>query len=531
MAPKYFLFLITFIHLFCSNSISATTTKKRVLILHAYHQGFHWTDRIMEGIHETFENHKNIELFVNYMDTKRRSDPRYFELLRDLYATKYQRFEFDAIISSDDHALDFLLQYRDELFPGTPVVFSGLNAFSTERLRGNKNYTGVYESYDVAGTIDLIRRLHPKVKQIAAITDETRSGNIFKALLEATEKNLPSQLKINYLHNLSPSNLAGELERLPNDSIVLWAIYLRLPSGLTFSSSESVKFVSNSSQFPTYCVWDVVGQGVVGGKITSPNFQGETAANLVLKIIAGTPADEIPVTGSPLVNIFDYRALEKYAIDLAQLPENSIVKNKPQSIYEQYREYVWGVSIIIFLLAMAVIFLITIILLKRHKDKFEGMAMHDQLTGLYNRHYLQEVAVHKLAEALRHNYSLCLLVLDLDHFKKINDTHGHIVGDFVLQEVSMLLENFSRGEDIVARIGGEEFVMLLDHCNIAEANGKAHVIKEKVSQLNPRGIPITVSIGLAGLNESGEVFPKLLERADKAVYIAKSQGRNCVVTL
>ena len=485
----------------------------------------------MEGIHTVFANHENVELFVNYMDTKRRSDPDYFEILRSLYATKYQHFKFDAIISSDDHALDFLLQYRDELFPGTPVVFSGLNAYSSDRLKGNSNYTGVYESYDVAGTIDLIRQLHPEVKQIAAITDETRSGNIFKALLETAQQNFPSQLKVNYLHNLSPEDLALRLEQLPEHSVVLWAIYLRLPSGLTFSSNESVKFVSESSKFPTYCVWDVVGQGVVGGKITSPNFQGETAANLVLRILDGTPADDIPVEGSPLVNIFDYRALDRFGLSLDQLPEDSIVTNKPQSIYEQYREYVWGVSIIIFLLVMAVIFLITIILLKRHKDKFEGMAMHDQLTGLYNRHYLQEVAVQKLAEAQRHGYSLCLLVLDLDHFKKINDAHGHIVGDLVLQELSVLLENFSRGEDIVARIGGEEFVMLLDHCNIAEANGKAHVIKDKVAQLNPRGIPITVSIGVAGLNESREAFPKLLERADKAVYLAKSQGRNCVVTV
>ena len=143
VTQRYFLFLFTIIYLFYSNSSLATTTKKRVLVLHAYHQGFHWTDRIMQGVHKVFDNHKNIELFVNYMDTKRRSDPEYFGLLRDLYATKYQHFKFDAIISSDDHALDFLLQYRDQLFPGTPVVFSGLNAFSADRLKGNKNYTGV----------------------------------------------------------------------------------------------------------------------------------------------------------------------------------------------------------------------------------------------------------------------------------------------------------------------------------------------------------------------------------------------------
>jgi hypothetical protein len=110
------------------------------------------------------------------MDTKRRSDPTYFKQLKDLYAKKYEFVEFDAIVSSDDHALDFLLKYRDELFPNTPVVFSGINIFSQERLKGKSKFTCIYESYDVSGTLDLMLRLHPKTTNIATVSDDTLSG-------------------------------------------------------------------------------------------------------------------------------------------------------------------------------------------------------------------------------------------------------------------------------------------------------------------------------------------------------------------
>jgi diguanylate cyclase (GGDEF)-like protein len=526
---KIILSVLGIFGLFIAQSLMANDAKKRILVLHAYHQGFHWTDRIMAGIESVFEERDDIELFINYMDTKRRSDENYFKQLKDLYATKYELIKFDAIISSDDHALDFLLKYRDELFPGTPVIFSGLNDFAEDRLAGQKGYTGIYESYDVAGTIKLMLKLHPQTQNIAAITDNTRSGNIFKSLIEKAAITLPKNIQINYLHNLPQNNLQQALIDLPDNSLVLWAIYLRLPSGITLTSDESVRFVSDTSRFPTYCIWDVVGQGVVGGKITSPNFQGETAARIALKVLAGKPIDKISVEDSPLVYIFDHTALQRFDIPLENLPRSSIILNKPQNIYEQYKHYVWIYSVVLILLLTTVIFLVTIILLKRKRDKFEGMAMHDQLTGLYNRHYLQEAASKKLSEANRHQHPLCLLVLDIDYFKKVNDSYGHLVGDAVLKKVAKLLKNFSRSEDIVARIGGEEFVILLDHCDGQKGQEKAQKIRKETQSLNPNDIPITLSIGVATLSTEGESFSDLLNRADSAVYRAKSSGRNRVV--
>ena len=168
--------------------------------------------------------------------------------------------------------------------------------------------------------------------------------------------------------------------------------------------------------------------------------------------------------------------------------------------------------------------------LKLQRDALERMAMHDQLTGIYNRHYLIEAAQQKIARASRHKHPISLLMLDVDHFKAINDSYGHSKGDEVLKEMSKVLKAQNRAEDIVARFGGEEFVILLDQCDAVAAADKSEKLRQVLEQLTPGGIKITVSIGVAELKPGEECFDDVLKRADLAVYQAKDQGRNCVVT-
>ena len=172
----------------------------------------------------------------------------------------------------------------------------------------------------------------------------------------------------------------------------------------------------------------------------------------------------------------------------------------------------------------------THITIKQQRDELTRMATHDQLTGLYNRHYLLDVTYQKIARAKRHKDNLSLLMLDIDHFKLVNDNHGHQKGDLVLREIAQLLNEISRSEDVVARFGGEEFIILLEHCDIECALDKAENIRRHVEKLNPEGIKITISIGLSELDLANESFNELLKQADDALYKAKSDGRNCVVS-
>ncbi|HHJ35927.1 MAG TPA: response regulator [Gammaproteobacteria bacterium] len=158
-----------------------------------------------------------------------------------------------------------------------------------------------------------------------------------------------------------------------------------------------------------------------------------------------------------------------------------------------------------------------------------NLAMTDQLTTCHNRHSLNDYAPKYIKDSLRYKHPLSMMILDLDHFKKINDELGHTTGDTVLSEIGRLLMATCRQGDIVSRIGGEEFLILLPHCNITDAMHKAENIRSMIELAEPSGLKVTASIGVATLNKHHEEdFDKLYKSADQAVYISKEQGRNRV---
>ena len=158
-----------------------------------------------------------------------------------------------------------------------------------------------------------------------------------------------------------------------------------------------------------------------------------------------------------------------------------------------------------------------------------NIAMTDQLTTCHNRHSLSEYAPKYIKDAVRYNYPLSTLILDLDHFKKINDEFGHTTGDIVLAEIGKLLMATCRQGDIVSRIGGEEFLILLPHCNIIDAMHKAENIRSMIELAEPTDLKVTASIGIASLiKQHDEDFDKLYKAADNAVYFSKENGRNQV---
>lgn len=165
---------------------------------------------------------------------------------------------------------------------------------------------------------------------------------------------------------------------------------------------------------------------------------------------------------------------------------------------------------------------------KQQEEELTKLAMTDQLTGLYNRHSLFDIGPKYLSDAKRHNFPVSLLVIDLDHFKNVNDVHGHAVGDTVLKAVGQVLRDNCRTEDFVARFGGEEFVMLLSHCDLDFAVTKAEALRAAIEKAKPNDLTITSSIGAAACSQNDD-FDSLFEKADRAVYEAKDTGRNKVV--
>ncbi|WP_202844719.1 GGDEF domain-containing protein [Luteimonas saliphila] len=168
----------------------------------------------------------------------------------------------------------------------------------------------------------------------------------------------------------------------------------------------------------------------------------------------------------------------------------------------------------------------------RYHEEIYQLATHDALTDLCNRRHFMEILDKEIARALRHDRALALCIVDVDLFKPVNDTYGHIAGDEVLRHIAAIVRQHVRGEDIAARIGGEEFAVLLPEGGSAAAQALAERLRAAVAEatFSAGGVPqrITVSVGVASLALPGGTRSLLLAAADAALYRAKHEGRNRV---
>ena len=159
------------------------------------------------------------------------------------------------------------------------------------------------------------------------------------------------------------------------------------------------------------------------------------------------------------------------------------------------------------------------------------MAITDSLTGLYNRHYLDSHLAAMLERSKGDGRPLAVAIIDIDFFKSVNDTHGHVAGDQVLRELARRLENSIRASDLAARLGGEEFVVVMSDTNMDTARAMCRDIEATPSaaSLIEDGLAVTASIGVAVADHRDATPDDLVKRADEALYEAKNNGRNQVI--
>jgi diguanylate cyclase (GGDEF)-like protein len=163
------------------------------------------------------------------------------------------------------------------------------------------------------------------------------------------------------------------------------------------------------------------------------------------------------------------------------------------------------------------------------REKLRTQSLRDPLTGLYNRRYMEDALERYLSMAERTGTSTSLILIDLDHFKALNDQHGHAKGDAVLREVASQLMGALRPSDVVCRYGGEELLVILPSCDLDEALLKAEMLRSRIESLSEaHGAAITASLGVACVPETSVGPADAVTMADAALYVAKQAGRNCV---
>ena len=365
------LFMIAALAMIVCSTFSAaqpTTSqdsRNHILILNSYHKEFQWTDNQVAGARKVLvANVEDMEIYVEYMDTKRIYTEEYLAKLVNTYHLKYDNVRLDAIITTDDNALRFVMDHHQDLFQNVPVAFCGINDYASFSFEGKDQFTGLVEVLDIEATINMALKLHPKTRKVYVIVDNTPTG--IGQLADITDAaGRYENLEFEYLkgQDYSTVELLEQMEKVPKDSIALLTVWLRDKNNDYAPIDQTGPDIANRSGVPVYGIIDMyLGHGIVGGKLLNSETHGQLAAERIVRILDGEKPSSIPtVIESQNPYMFDEAQLNRWRIDLDDLPEDSIVINRTFSFYQTYRIRIWGVAgVFVFLLAVILILITNI---------------------------------------------------------------------------------------------------------------------------------------------------------------------------
>jgi diguanylate cyclase (GGDEF)-like protein len=566
---------VRFIFILCTAGgafSAAAESLPRVLLLNSYHPQYQWTKELTRGVQETLASSIPMEnLHIEFMDERRfADDAAYKTKLVSLFKHKYRQYSPDLIITSDDYAYDFMIEFGDLLFPGKPVVFSGVNVFKPETLVGRSLITGILEGMEIIGNLELIKTIQPDVKRIVLLGDTTGFGRGMADLAREVksswnaEPSLSNGVNLEIWDTFTLAELHRKVAQLPQDTAILVLAIHKDSQGQYFSYEEQLPILSQISKVPIYGMWGalMIGKGAVGGLMNDPFEHGTSAAKMALEILDGVPIEQLPIQEkAAFTPSFDFAQLNRFDIDRALLPQGSKLVGEPKSLYQEYGGLINSVLLLLTFLMLVISVLLTNIrkriavqiqldklnrelefqVQERTQDlnlrnsqlhdatvNMRQLAFTDPLTGLSNRRAGTVETGAYLSRFKQDNLALSVAILDIDFFKRVNDTYGHSRGDEILISFARLLKATVRPSDRLYRWGGEEFLILFPGADIAAATQVCERLCHTIASAHFEGVGrITSSLGVteASRNDS---LDSLVSRADVALYQAKQRGRNRV---
>ncbi|MCK5028397.1 MAG: response regulator [Bacteroidales bacterium] len=390
---RYRKYIVLIIFFTLQISFLFSSEKKNILILNSYHKGLQWTDDIVNGINQSLSEYEfEKEVFIEYFDSKRFFNKEYQKALYDLYKAKYNQTGFDIIILSDDHALNFLLEYRDSLFGEVPVVFCGINNPHIYP----ETYTGIIEDIDYTDNFKLIKELHPNFSKIYFVVDNTKTGNVIYDRAYRSYLALSKGYSYEFLRDYSFDELFEKVSSLDDHSVILLTAFTKDRLNEYCSYDEIVRNLRKHAKVPLYGVWNFyLGKGIIGGKIISGYDQGYKAANIAQKILNGDIVNEINIEMSESSYRFDNKELKRFGIRKRNLPDNSVIINSPLSFLTKNRQQTVFFSIIFMLLLLVIIVLWLYIFFRKAKIKQERR----QLKNIELNNEKLQLANEKIEEA------------------------------------------------------------------------------------------------------------------------------------
>jgi len=359
----------------CATASPPAWANHRILLLHSYHHGLEWSDGVQSGVVDALNQSDNpVELITEHLDAARlglaglrdRFDPLFLTMLK----TKLAAMPVDVVIVADNPALDFFLAHRDDLAPGVPLVFCGVNNYQPEMTAGQALVTGVVEAPSFAETLETGMRLYPLATKLLVLGEDNVTFRSNRTLLEKALAELPSPPEVQYFISTRIGDIEARVAQLGPEWLVLPMVRPGDHHGL-LPLPEAAARISAASPVPVLAGWDFwMGHGPLGGKVVSSTAQGQAVGKMALDILGGQDPAAIPVmTDSPNRFIFDHNALIRFHVDASQLPPGSREINRPSSFYENNRILVWSYLGFTFLLLICLVVLATNIMRRSNAER------------------------------------------------------------------------------------------------------------------------------------------------------------------
>ena len=297
------------------------------------------------------------EIYAENLDLVRFPSERYRQIFREYLADKYAAHHPDLVILVFVGTLGIPGKLLSELFPGTPIVVAG---FTEEEIRTDQFGTlvsGVAQRVNPRATLELILRLQPELRRIVVIGGTAEIDRQVLQRVKEAAQSIKGHIQIDFWDNLTMAELRKAVIAMPQDTAILYARMFRDAAGQAVISSEVGQWIAQSANVPVYVMTDAsFGTGAVGGSLASIEAFGKRAGELARLILTGTGPASLPFEiRTESVPTFDWRALKRWGISEDRLPPKSIVRFRPQSIWEQYRWYIIAALIIICLQSVMII--------------------------------------------------------------------------------------------------------------------------------------------------------------------------------
>lgn len=535
-----------------SAAAHAVADDRRVLVLYSLgaDSSSAWQRLVHKGMYEELGRSSQgatPAIFEERFDANRVGEDKAVEGMAPYLATKYADVKFDAIVTENFVASRFLASHP-ELFPGVPRHYVNHGRDQWQPRDGV-----AYEvTSDFQRALGVIPMVAPHVRHVAVIGDSTARGQLWLDRLRSATAHFP-QIRFEIWDDGSIGELRARAAKLDGNSAVFMLASLRNEGSARVQPRDLALQIAGATRAPIFTHSEsLVMPGVAGGYVVS----GEAVGRMMARLLLGQPAMDSQVQGY----YFDYPTARRAG--LRNIPHDAVMLNRPHNVWELYR---WQIVSVIGLVVFEGVLITALVLSLRSRRrtmkelasernnledrilqrtlellqanrKLEELATTDPLTGIANRRKMTEQIAQELERARRFHHPLSLLMVDIDHFKRINDTYGHEVGDQAIIHTATLLTAHLRAVDAVARFGGEEFVLLMPETPIAVAVNAAERLREKAAQLRMLAedgseVALTISIGVSAADPNGapDTPSSLLVRADKALYRAKKEGRNRVV--